>query len=115
MNHAFNVFRQHILPWTTDTQPIEGNADLQDRVNWDLQIFHFEKTPPLAPPLLEVESDQEAESNYTLPPLGHLWLKRKSEAWYGFADQNLIASVSFDVFSRVSSPPIRPRRFSNLP
>ena len=28
VNHAFNVFRQHILPWTTDTQPIESNADL---------------------------------------------------------------------------------------
>ena len=115
VNHAFNVFRQHILPWTTDTQPIESNADLQDRVYWGLQIIQFEKSPPLAPPLLGVESDQEAESNYTLPPLGHLWLKRKCEAWYGFADQNLIVSVSFDVSSRVSSLPIRPRRFSNLP
>ena len=28
VDHAFNVFRQHILPWTTDTQPIESNADL---------------------------------------------------------------------------------------
>ena len=114
MNHVFNVIRQHILPWTTDTQPIESNANLQDRVNWDLQIFHFEKTPPLAPPQLEVGSDQEAESSCTLPPLGHLWLKRKCEALYGFADQNLIVSVSFDVSSRVSSLPIRPRRFSNL-
>ena len=86
MNHAFNVIRQHILPWTTDTQPIESNADLQDRVYWDLQIVQFEKSPPLAPPLFGVGSDQEAESSCTLPPLGHLWFKRKCEAWYGFAD-----------------------------